>query len=191
MASLIAVGCAAIILAVFFDGYRAWLFGIGAAVLTGALIPAGIYLGSQLLQRAIPQVPVSVVAEFADAYTIRLFIQATVPKTVVLQRLRAEAVQRGDHYPDHTGPFGGITPRPFDVFLDVDPPIVRPNAAAEGARDFPFTVSDSDVEVLDLLPHVRYNTFVHWFFLLDWTCAGGQGTIRIGFNDNPFAWAEP
>jgi hypothetical protein len=195
-----------LLLAVFFASYRAWLLGIAAAVLAGALVPAVTALGSRFVDAAIPQVPVSVTVELRDVsyvmtngfgptsltpaagHTIRLTIQATVPKTVVLRGLRAETVRRTDDSGNFVPHAGVIDPRPFEVLLDDDPPSVRANTAAEGARDFPFSVSDRDVEVFDLVPRINSGS-VYWYLLLDWTCAGKQGTIRVGLKEQPFVTA--
>lgn len=53
------------------------------------------------------------------------------------------------------------------------------------AKDFPFRVSSSDVEVFDLDAHVEGHD-VSWYLELEWSSGGRTGTLRVDEGGEPF-----
>ncbi|THA70792.1 XRE family transcriptional regulator [Streptomyces sp. A0958] len=84
----------------------------------------------------------------------------------------------------------GIEPQSFDIDLDNSRPTLTPVAGTQGdevvpAKDFPFRVSSSDVEVFDLDAHVEGHD-VSWYLELEWSSGGRTGTLRVDDGGQPF-----
>lgn len=53
------------------------------------------------------------------------------------------------------------------------------------AKDFPYRVSSTDVEVFHIDAHVEGHD-VTWYLELEWTSGGRSGTLRIDDRGEPF-----
>ncbi|WP_069174529.1 helix-turn-helix domain-containing protein [Streptomyces griseus] len=126
---------------------------------------------------------------------LELTLQGTSREAVVLKDLHVRVVGRE---PALTWPAfsmgdgcgSGITPQTFDIDLDENLPRSRPVAGQHGdvvvpAKDFPYRVSSTDVEVFDLDAHVEGHD-VTWYLELEWSSGGRSGTLRIDDNGKPF-----
>ncbi|MGV9567013.1 helix-turn-helix domain-containing protein [Streptomyces sp. NPDC003480] len=116
-----------------------------------------------------------------------LTVQGTGASTVVLEDLKVRVVSLDtplawSDYSMGVGCGGGVETNGFDVDLDAG----RPSAApAQGQRDFPFKVSESDPEVF----RVRARTAAHdvrWYLELEWSSGARHGTVRIDDHGRPF-----
>jgi hypothetical protein len=118
---------------------------------------------------------------------VTLTVQGTGDETVVVESLQVRVVGRDAPLPwnDYTmgvGCGGDVPKRPFSIALDAARPTVE---AAAGGRDFPFTVSESDVEVFQIMADASAYD-VRWYLELTWTSGSRGGTLRIGDGDQPF-----
>jgi hypothetical protein len=123
----------------------------------------------------------------ASGHTVRIFVEAIGPQTVLLTALRPTIVSRQPALAGRPSPhLGAIERRPFRVLLDDDPPILEPVQHLDGgiAYDFPFTVAANDPEVFDLTAHT--NSDVRWVLMLDWICAGLKGKTKIDLAGHSF-----
>ncbi|WDZ87075.1 hypothetical protein [Micromonospora cathayae] len=118
-----------------------------------------------------------------SGHSLRIIVEST-DGTVVLKGLRPVVVSRdrvdATRIPKPT--LGIVEPRRFTMHLDADPPRVHPQRAGV---DFPFSVSPSDPEVIDVTVELRRDQ-VSWYLLLDWTRHGRSGTYRIMAAGQPF-----
>jgi len=118
---------------------------------------------------------------------VTLTVQGTGDETVVVESLQVRVVGRDAPLPwnDYTmgvGCGGDVPKRPFSIALDAARPTVE---AAAGGRDFPFTVSESDVEVFQIMADASAYD-VRWYLELAWTSGSRGGTLRLGDGDQPF-----
>ncbi|MCM2413431.1 helix-turn-helix transcriptional regulator [Streptomyces sp. RKAG290] len=126
---------------------------------------------------------------------LELTVQGTSQEAVVLRGLNVRVLNRGaplkrSAFSMGEGCGSGIQPQSFDVGLDDSRPTLTPVAGKQGdetvpAKDFPFRVSSSDVEVFDLDAHVEGHD-VSWYLELDWSSGGRTGTLRIDDGGKPF-----
>nr|WP_237556720.1 helix-turn-helix transcriptional regulator [Streptomyces sp. SID5464] len=126
---------------------------------------------------------------------VELSVQGRTDTAVVLEALRVRVVGRtapaqGNAYAMDQGCGGSITPRHFDVNLDMDRPIARAVAGNDAgtpipAVRMPYRVSARDPEVL--LVTARTGTCdCRWFLELEWSSQGRRGTVRIDDAGRPF-----
>lgn len=85
---------------------------------------------------------------------------------------------------------GGVVPQTFDIDLDAAQPVSKPVAGHQGdekvpAKDFPFKVSTSDPEVLDLDVHTEAHD-VTWYLEVSWSSGDRSDKIRVDDNGKPF-----
>ncbi|MFF8016903.1 helix-turn-helix domain-containing protein [Streptomyces sp. NPDC007929] len=126
---------------------------------------------------------------------VELTVQGRTDTAVVLEALRVRVVGRtapaqGNAYAMDRGCGGAITPRSFDVNLDMDRPIAR---AVRGndtgtpipAVRMPYRVSARDPEVL-LVNARTQGCDCRWYLELDWSSQGRTGTVRIDDHGRPF-----
>ncbi|MFF9018347.1 helix-turn-helix domain-containing protein [Streptomyces sp. NPDC014870] len=114
---------------------------------------------------------------------------------VVINALHVRVVERaeplaGNAYFMGDGCGGGITPQTFDIDLDEPAPYARPVAGLDGerrvpAKDFPYKVSTTDPQVLNLDVHTESHVAA-WYLELDWSSGGQHGTIRVDDGGKPF-----
>ncbi|MFJ6608765.1 helix-turn-helix domain-containing protein [Streptomyces sp. NPDC091289] len=126
---------------------------------------------------------------------VRITLQGRDERAVVLESLRIRVVERrarakGRVYRMSSGCGGALTPRMFDVDLDVPRPIARPVAGNDSgvpieAVAFPYSVSVTDPEVL-LITARTVGCDCDWFAELAWSSGGRSGTVRIDDGGRPF-----
>ncbi|UNO41226.1 helix-turn-helix transcriptional regulator [Streptomyces sp. MST-110588] len=126
---------------------------------------------------------------------IALAVQGKSERAVVLHALHVRVTGRrapasGAMYNMDAGCGGGLTPAAFDVALDAAAPLPRPVAGMQGdkkipATDFPYKVSSSDPQVLDVDAHTDLND-VSWYLELEWSSGDRRGTLRLDDHGRPF-----
>ncbi|MEV5603105.1 helix-turn-helix transcriptional regulator [Streptomyces sp. NPDC052299] len=126
---------------------------------------------------------------------LELTVQGTSAQAVVLTGLRVKVLSQRAPVQQPAFSMGegcgsGIEPQSFDIDLDDSRPMLKPVAGQQGdetvpAKDFPFRVSSSDVEVFDLDAHVEGHD-VSWYLELDWSSGGRTGTLRVDDGGKPF-----
>lgn len=126
---------------------------------------------------------------------VRITLQGTDERAVVLEALRIRVVQRrepaeGRVHRMSSGCGGALTPRMFDVDLDVARPVARSvpgNDTGEPipAVSFPYRVSASDPEVF-LVTGRAARCDCDWVAELRWNSGGRSGTVRIDDDGRPF-----
>lgn len=124
----------------------------------------------------------AVLGKNQDAVVLHALHVRVVARNAPLQR---SAYSMGD------GCGGGITPQTFNIDLDDERPRAkpvagtRPDESVVPARPFPYRVSASDPEVLDIDAHVEGHD-VSWFLELEWSSGDRSGTLRIDDGGEPF-----
>ncbi|MEV8228866.1 helix-turn-helix domain-containing protein [Streptomyces sp. NPDC079167] len=126
---------------------------------------------------------------------LALTLQGTSGEAVVLNGLHVRVLGRNaplawGAYSMGSGCGGGITPQTFDIDLDDSRPRTKPVAGEDAgvtvpAKDFPYRVSSTDVEVFHLDAHVEGHD-VTWYLELEWTSGGRSGMLRIDDGGKPF-----
>ncbi|MFH9835818.1 helix-turn-helix domain-containing protein [Streptomyces sp. NPDC017201] len=126
---------------------------------------------------------------------LALTLQGTSDEAVVLNALHVRVLGRNaalpwNAYSMGNGCGGGITPQSFDIDLDDSRPRSKPVAGEDAgvvvpAKDFPYRVSSTDVEVFHIDAHVEGHD-VTWYLELEWTSGGRSGTLRIDDRGEPF-----
>ncbi|MEU1485936.1 helix-turn-helix transcriptional regulator [Streptomyces sp. NPDC005752] len=126
---------------------------------------------------------------------LELTLQGKSGEAVVLNGLHVRVLGRNaalarSAYSMGNGCGGGITPQTFDIDLDDGRPRAEPVAGEDAgevvpAKDFPYRVSSTDVEVFNLDAHVEGHD-VTWYLELEWTSGGRSGTLRIDDGGEPF-----
>jgi hypothetical protein len=126
---------------------------------------------------------------------VQISVQGRSSTAVVLEALRVRITGRsspapGTAYAMDQGCGGGITPRGFDVNLDIDRPVAHAVAGNDTGQtvpavQFPYRVSATDPEVL--LVNATTQTYdCNWYLELDWSSQGRTGTVRIDDHGRPF-----
>ncbi|MFB8215897.1 transcriptional regulator [Streptomyces anulatus] len=153
---------------------------------------------------AVPPPPVEADAEswagalgavHAGEAGVRVTLQGRDERAVVLESLRIRVVERrspaqGRVYRMSSGCGGSLTPRMFDVDLDVPRPVARSVAGNDSgepieAVSFPYSVSVTDPEVL-LITGRTVGCDCDWFAELTWSSGGRSGTVRVDDGGRPF-----
>ncbi|MFC9404258.1 helix-turn-helix domain-containing protein [[Kitasatospora] papulosa] len=126
---------------------------------------------------------------------LELTLQGTSGEAVVLNGLHVRVLGRNaalarSAYSMGNGCGGGITPQSFDIDLDDSRPRPKPVPGEDAgevvpAKDFPYRVSSTDVEVFHLDAHVEGHD-VTWYLELEWTSGGRSGTLRVDDGGRPF-----
>ncbi|MFI6645826.1 transcriptional regulator [Streptomyces sp. NPDC050504] len=129
------------------------------------------------------------------AMKLEFAVQGKSEKAVVLRDLHVRVVERGEPlahngYLMGNGCGSGLTPAYFDVPLDRGAPTAVPKAGENmnvkvPARPFPFKVSSSDPEVIDVDVHTEKHD-VRWYLELEWSSGDQQGVVRIDDGGRPF-----
>ncbi|WP_203186895.1 helix-turn-helix domain-containing protein [Streptomyces pratensis] len=129
------------------------------------------------------------------AMKLALTLQGASDEAVVLNGLHVRVLGRNaalarSAYSMGNGCGGGITPQSFDIDLDDSRPRAKPVAGEDAgvtvpAKDFPYRVSSTDVEVFHIDAHVEGHD-VTWYLELEWTSGGRSGTLRIDDRGKPF-----
>ncbi|QUC57471.1 helix-turn-helix domain-containing protein [Streptomyces sp. A2-16] len=126
---------------------------------------------------------------------VQISVQGRSSTAVVLEALRVRITGRsspapGIAYAMDQGCGGGLTPRGFDVNLDIDRPIAHAVAGNDSGQtvpavEFPYRVSATDPEVL-LVTATTQTYDCNWYLELDWSSQGRTGTVRIDDHGRPF-----
>ncbi|MEV6163856.1 helix-turn-helix domain-containing protein [Streptomyces sp. NPDC052052] len=126
---------------------------------------------------------------------LEVTVQGKSDQAVVLHGLHVRQLSRKQPLPWGAYSMGegcgsGITPQSFDIDLDDSRPTVTPVAGEYAgkpvsAKDFPFRVTSTDVEVFDLDVHVEGHD-VSWYLELEWSSGDRKGTLRIDDGGQPF-----
>jgi hypothetical protein len=126
---------------------------------------------------------------------VQVSVQGTSGRAVVLESLRVRVVERrapvrGGVFLMSPGCGGALTPRSFDVDLDIPRPVARAVPGHDGenpipAVSFPYRVSASDPEVL-LVTGRTAGCDCDWYLELGWSSGGRSGTVRIDDGGRPF-----
>lgn len=135
----------------------------------------------------------------AGKMLIELTLQGASQQAVVLTGLHVRVVKQepANDWPAYSmgeGCGGGITPQSFNIDLDDSTPVSRPVAGEDGggvvaAKNFPYQVTSTDVEVFHLNAHTEAHD-VTWYLELAWSSGGRKGTLRIDDNGKPFRTAS-
>jgi hypothetical protein len=118
----------------------------------------------------------------ASGHTLRVTVETAEAAAIILRGLRVVIVSRGPASGEFRPHRGALEPRPFEVVLDDDPPMIIP---AGGGKDFPFTVSATDPEMFEITVRVDSGD-VRWRLELDWSLRERQGTVQIDAAGAPF-----
>ncbi|MFJ8074557.1 helix-turn-helix domain-containing protein [Streptomyces sp. NPDC096176] len=126
---------------------------------------------------------------------VRITLQGTGPETVVLESLQVRvtarrAPERRNVYRMDSGCGGSLTPRLFDVDLDMPRPVAHAKAGNDAgeaipAVSFPYRISATDPEVL-LVTGRTVACDCDWYLQLRWSSGGRSGTVRIDDDGRPF-----
>ncbi|GGZ32759.1 hypothetical protein GCM10010387_28590 [Streptomyces inusitatus] len=126
---------------------------------------------------------------------VRLTVQGTAEKAVVLQALRVRVVARRapvqhNAYRMSMGCGGSLTPRMFEADLDRPRPIARPVAGDDSGTEipavsFPYRVSAKDPEILTVSARAA-RCDCDWYLELEWSSGDRSGTTRIDDGGRPF-----
>jgi len=169
-----------------------WKYGCGHAYLAGGP-PA-----------AVPPPPAEADAEswatalgavHAGETGVRITLQGTDERAVVLEALQVRVMARREPADGRvlrmsSGCGGALTPRMFDVDLDVERPVARSVPGDDtgepiAAVSFPYRVSASDPEVF-LVTGRTVDCDCDWVAELRWSSGGRSGTVRIDDGGRPF-----
>ncbi|MEU9338995.1 helix-turn-helix transcriptional regulator [Streptomyces sp. NPDC048290] len=123
----------------------------------------------------------------AGEQLLRLTVQGTGARTVVVEGLQVRVVERGtplawNDYVMGVGCGGRVPTRPFTVALDGARPEV---VAGAGQPDFPFKVSESDPEVFEVTADASAYD-VTWYLELHWSSGDREGTVVVDDSGRPF-----
>lgn len=129
---------------------------------------------------------------------LQLTAQGTSATPVVLHAVYVHIVStqpapKWNAYTPGAGCGGGLTPASFAVDLDSAAPHAVPAPGLEGAKklpvtDFPYRVSDTDPQVIDVDATTRSQD-VSWYLDLVWSSGDRQGTLTVNDNGRPFRTA--
>ncbi|MEU1466627.1 helix-turn-helix transcriptional regulator [Streptomyces sp. NPDC005761] len=134
----------------------------------------------------------------AGKMLIELTLQGASQQAVVLKGLHVRVVKQeaATDWPAYSmgeGCGSGIVPQTFDIDLDDGQPVSRPVAGEDAgkavpAKNFPYRVSSTDVEVFHLDAHTEDHD-VTWYLELEWSSGDRSGMVRIDDNGKPFRTA--
>jgi len=128
---------------------------------------------------------------------LQLTAQGKSATAVVLHAMYVHVVStrpapKGNAYTPGSGCGGGLDPASFAVDLDAAAPHAVPvpgwdeTATRKAApTDFPYRVSNSDPQVINLDVTTRSQD-VSWFLELVWSSGSRQGTLRVDDHGRPF-----
>lgn len=130
---------------------------------------------------------------------LELTLQGASEQVVVLKSLTVRVVSQApaNDWPAFSmgeGCGGGIVPQTFDIDLDEAQPVSHPVAGEDAgkvvpAKNFPYQVSSTDVEVFHINAHTE-SSDVTWYLEMGWSSGGRSGTMRIDDNGKPFRTAS-
>jgi hypothetical protein len=131
----------------------------------------------------------------SSGYYVKVVLQATSGKTVVIDQVRAEVTRRA---PAPTGTWldrracgEELVPALFQANLDASPVTVKPVAGTDEAgkpiapKPLPRTISNSNPDVW-VISGVTSKSDAEWVAFIDYTADGKAGTIRVDDHGKPF-----
>lgn len=134
----------------------------------------------------------------AGKLRLQLTAQGTPGRPVVLHALYVRIVSsrpaaKGYGYTTGSGCGGGLVPASFAVDLDASSPRAKAVPGYEGeiptpVANFPFQVSSTDSQVLDVAAHTAGQD-VRWELELLWSCGNRQGKLVVDDHGVPFRTA--
>ncbi|MFD9563752.1 helix-turn-helix domain-containing protein [Streptomyces sp. NPDC059994] len=109
-------------------------------------------------------------------------------ESVVINALHVRVVERRapldwNAYSMGSGCGGAIVPQSFDIDLDKSQPLAKPVAGQQGdakvpAGDFPYKVSTTDPQVLNLDVHTDAHD-VTWYLEVEWSSGDRSGKLKV------------
>ncbi|MFI1177798.1 helix-turn-helix domain-containing protein [Streptomyces melanogenes] len=127
--------------------------------------------------------------------TLQLTATGKTAESVVINAVHVRVVDRGapldwTAYSMGSGCGGAVTPGFFDIDLDAAQPRTKPVGGLQGevkvpATDFPYKVSTTDPQVLNLDVHTDAHD-VTWYLEIDWSSGDRSGKIPVYDNGKPF-----
>lgn len=119
----------------------------------------------------------------ASGHIVRLTVEAIDSRTTIMQNLCPVVLSRSEATGNLSPHYGIVTPRPFEVLLDEEPPRLKP-IDPPGPK-FPFKVGPGDPEVFELKVLTSTGD-VQWRLELSWTCLGQEGILQVDLGGYPF-----
>jgi hypothetical protein len=119
----------------------------------------------------------------ASGHIVRLTVEANDSRTTIIQNLCPIVLSRSEPTGNLSIHYGVVTPRPFEVLLDEEPPRLKPVDPA--GPHFPFKVGPGDPEIFDLKVLTSTGD-VKWRLDLSWTCLGQEGILHVDLGGSPF-----
>ncbi len=126
---------------------------------------------------------------------LQLTAQGTNPTPVVLNNVYVRIVStqpapKWNAYTPGAGCGGDLAPASFAVDLDSPAPHAVPVPGREGTKktpitDFPYRVSDTDPQVIDV-DATTLSQDVSWYLELVWNNGISHGTLTVNDNGRPF-----
>jgi plasmid maintenance system antidote protein VapI len=117
--------------------------------------------------------------------------QPVVLHALYVRIVSSNPAPSGNGYTPASGCGGGLEPASFAVNLDAPVPRAQsvPSIVAYGEKasvsNFPFVISASDPQVLDVDAHTSDHD-VSWYLELVWSCGNRMGTLRVDDHGKPF-----
>ncbi|MBO1415056.1 transcriptional regulator, partial [Streptomyces sp. FH025] len=110
-----------------------------------------------------------------------------------VQVVSTQPAPKGNAYTPGSGCGGSLTPAAFEVDLDASAPRAVPVPAREGevattTSNFPYRVSDTDPQVLNI-DATTGSQDVSWYLDLVWSSGDRQGKLRVDDHGRPFRTA--
>ncbi|MEU9040545.1 MULTISPECIES: helix-turn-helix transcriptional regulator [unclassified Kitasatospora] len=110
--------------------------------------------------------------------------------TVYVHIAGTQPAPKWNAYTPGAGCGGNLVPASFAVDLDSPTPRAVPVPGKEGAKktpvsDFPYRVSDTDPQVIDVDATTRSQD-VSWYLELEWSSGDRQGKVTVNDNGRPF-----
>ncbi|WP_317453762.1 helix-turn-helix domain-containing protein [Streptomyces sp. CBMA152] len=127
--------------------------------------------------------------------TVQLTVTGKTDESVVINDVHVKVVDRGapldwTAYSMGSGCGGGVTPSFLDIDLDAAQPRAKPVGGMQAdtkvpATDFPYKVSTSDPQVLNLDVHTDAHD-VTWYLEVDWSSGDRSGKVPVYDDGKPF-----
>ncbi|MFK8910295.1 transcriptional regulator, partial [Streptomyces sp. YS-3] len=126
---------------------------------------------------------------------VQLTATGRTQESVVINAVHVRVVEREapldwTAYSMGSGCGGGVTPQYFDINLDADQPVPKPVGGQQGdtkvpATDFPYKVSTTDPQVLNLDVHTDAHD-VTWYLEVEWSSGDRSGKVKVLDDGRPF-----
>jgi hypothetical protein len=162
-----------------------------------AAVPLPDFKGAEVIERKDQELWAGQVGAVTNNVTISLTLQGKFGSSVILRDLEVRMVaKRKPLTPSYVyflgeGCGGGLSPRYFDVDLDVSRPTLKPFPGSDEAGneipavDFPLKIANNDPEVLIISAETEACDCT-WIYVLHWLHEGLEGSTVIDDNGQPF-----